>query len=586
MNLPQFLRKVDAAVSSLSKEKLEVLLHNFARTVPEYERESFLEKLYAAGGENKRSIMHQEDQEDLQRELAGVQRELELIELGELSLIGNLNEEYDDWYGNEEEEFLFEDPENIAGGIEKACNLLHRCVDLEFFKEGYELADKLLALKVMIEGDYSDYGEEFLTLKDLEVNKLITINDRQLILDTLYAAYRSKPLKERPSALYQIILNSKDDVTLEALIQESKEELDQLDDFIELWIAYLGDCEGKEAERLLSEAITFIKDSKQALELTRKYSLQHPSLYEQILKTNLAGEDVRKQFDIGQEALLTIPPQYVVRSRIALLTAVYALYLDEQEEAEKCWLEAFRSDTEPIHYLRLVVESTDFSIYRERMANICEEVFKQPKKEGVSYYRFGELRENSMGRETYSILTFLNGEFERVITESMNVQEALGWSSTFMKCGMALFLLYLYEGSELAAGCKNMCNKVMESISFTTQEYKKGLIRSIDLDHCSLFWGCFCKWKKMTSMSEEVQEMVLKKLDSWIQMRVEGIMQNNRRNYYGECAAFIAALGEVKESRGEKYGREKLMESYKTAYSRRTAFHNELRMLGMKDRRK
>ena len=35
-----------------------------------------------------------------------------------------------------------------------------------------------------------------------------------------------------------------------------------------------------------------------------------------------------------------------------------------------------------------------------------------------------------------------------------------------------------------------------------------------------------------------------------ITMRVKGIMESNRRNYYGECAAFIAALGEVKESRG------------------------------------
>ena len=28
-------------------------------------------------------------------------------------------------------------------------------------------------------------------------------------------------------------------------------------------------------------------------------------------------------------------------------------------------------------------------------------------------------------------------------------------------------------------------------------------------------------------------------------------MDANRRNYYGECAAYIAALGEVRESMGE-----------------------------------
>jgi len=63
-------------------------------------------------------------------------------------------------------------------------------------------------------------------------------------------------------------------------------------------------------------------------------------------------------------------------------------------------------------------------------------------------------------------------------------------------------------------------------------------------------------------------------------------MGANRRNYYGECAAFIAALGEVKESRGELNGKEKLMEAYKDAYSRRRAFHEELRRFGMIDTRK
>lgn len=67
-----------------------------------------------------------------------------------------------------------------------------------------------------------------------------------------------------------------------------------------------------------------------------------------------------------------------------------------------------------------------------------------------------------------------------------------------------------------------------------------------------------------------------------ITMRVKGIMESNRRNYYGECAAFIAALGEVKESRGEWNVKANLMEYYKTMYSRRRAFHEELRKFGMR----
>ena len=65
-------------------------------------------------------------------------------------------------------------------------------------------------------------------------------------------------------------------------------------------------------------------------------------------------------------------------------------------------------------------------------------------------------------------------------------------------------------------------------------------------------------------------------------MRAKGFTESNRRNYYGEYAAFIAALGETKESRGEWNGKAKLMEYYKTMYSRRRAFHEELRKFGMR----
>ena len=60
-------------------------------------------------------------------------------------------------------------------------------------------------------------------------------------------------------------------------------------------------------------------------------------------------------------------------------------------------------------------------------------------------------------------------------------------------------------------------------------------------------------------------------------------MDANRRTYYGECAAFIAALGEVKESRGLNRAKMQIMEQYKKEYSRKRAFHQELRYYGMKN---
>ena len=61
-------------------------------------------------------------------------------------------------------------------------------------------------------------------------------------------------------------------------------------------------------------------------------------------------------------------------------------------------------------------------------------------------------------------------------------------------------------------------------------------------------------------------------------------MAGSYRNYYGECAAFIAALGEVEESLGLISGKNVMMLAYRQQYNRRTAFHSELRSYGMDDR--
>lgn len=62
---------------------------------------------------------------------------------------------------------------------------------------------------------------------------------------------------------------------------------------------------------------------------------------------------------------------------------------------------------------------------------------------------------------------------------------------------------------------------------------------------------------------------------------MRGIMKNNRRNYYGECAAFIAAFGEVLESLGKPNAKASIMNQYRSEYARRSSFHRELRAYGM-----
>ena len=155
-----------------------------------------------------------------------------------------------------------------------------------------------------------------------------------------------------------------------------------------------------------------------------------------------------------------------------------------------------------------------------------------------------------------------------------------------MKEGMALFFLYLYDGEELPEGCREMLRKYVSSVEFRAEAYLNGTGRGTKEDDQTFFWERFRKWRTNIHASEEEIEAILERLEKWTQMRVEGIMEKSHRNYYGECAAFAAALGEVRESRGELWAKAKVMEEYRSQYSRRTAFHQELRAYGMADTRK
>lgn len=163
----------------------------------------------------------------------------------------------------------------------------------------------------------------------------------------------------------------------------------------------------------------------------------------------------------------------------------------------------------------------------------------------------------------------------------MNEEKGVGWSSTFMKQGLALFLLVLYNGEDLPVGLRSMLNQVSFASGFKADEYFKGTEVRDEANDDAL-WKLFCQWKRNVQISDEQREAWLDKIEKWIGLRVTGIMNGNYRNYYGECASYIAAFGEVQESMGIPGGKARIMERYKGEYSRRRAFHQELRRYGMR----
>lgn len=584
MNLPKFLKEVDHLSEMMSKGELSQVIHDIARTLPETGRENFLRRLKEMSG--KQAICEKEEYEELgfRQQYEYFKEKLENIENWEMSLIGSLNEEYDDWYCSDSEEFLYEDPEGVIDVIEEACGFLSQCIENENYKSGYEIAELLVGLQIMVGGEYQEYVDEPMSIDDLNYYGVSDLDYERLVVDAVYIAYCVNELSERPEAVYTMIENAgKVKITMEMVMQNGN-ELPEIEEFLKLWVVYLGDKTSPNAERLLKEALELRNDPEQLLEDARHFHIQHPGLYEQYLANNRGQVDDRKLYEAGREALETIETKYIVRSRTALLTAELALGLDMQKEAEKCWMEAFRSDTSVENYLRLVTECKEFSKVKDEAKTIYDAMRAQIEADRHAFGPRGEREENHASEKTVDMLAFLRGEFQYVKEQAMEIQNSLGWSYTFMKCGLAAFMLLLLEGGDLQSGCRGMCRKVVSEIEFNKEEYQRGTLKTISEDSQAVFWKCFCHWKNTVPFSEEEKQQYLQWAETLVEKRVIGIMEGNHRKYYGECAEYIAALGEVRESRGETGGKQRVMMEYKAMYSRRTAFHKELRGLGMKDR--
>lgn len=606
MNFTQFLKAVDQAAAAMSKEQLAEFIHDTARTLPENQREDFLaEMILFAGGKETHicpepSKADQEAAADFEQKRSFLRTRLERMESGELCLEGSLNPEYDDWYSSAEEEFLYSDPEGILDIIEEACRFVHQCVDCEEYQAACELTGILIGLDIMVGGEYQEYTDEPININDLKSYHLGNVDYRTLVIDAARAAYCASALSERADELYITLMNSgRRDITLEMILQGGR-ELPDIDAFLPLWIEHLGRMTGSSAGKLLQEALELADDGEQLLANARKYCGEHPELYEQYLTANQGKTDADSLLAVGTEALEAIEKKYLVRSRIALLTSRTALEQDRPELAETCWLEAFRSDTRVVNYLRLLMECRDFSNVREAAAQIYRETCSQLRKDSYFLPTAGGGRENQLNPTQAYLLAFLGGEFDYVRERAMNATNSLGWSASFMKCGLAAFLLLLTEdgslpqdaaqqGGELKTmkpGAREMLRRIVAAVGFDKSEYEKGTLRLIEESNEGWFLTCWNRWKRTVPLSREQREALLGWAESLVTKRVQGIMEGNHRNYYGECAAYIAALGEAREAGGEPNGKQAIMAKYMEAYNRRSAFRQVMRGYGMQDTRK
>lgn len=576
MNLAKFMKFVDDAVSEMTGEQKTAFIHEIARTLPERQRSHFIETLKSVRTDKNAADNRKDPTLDavelLHRDIERVTKVLNAIADGDLRLDSEIDYQYNNRWGwdDDECEFIYSDPENILPTINKAIGLLHRCIDLEAYPEGVELARNLFNLTVDADGDYKDYDGYLLQIDDLFNEELLDGTYKDFVLEALYLIYVGNGLSERPAILYDYLSGlSYANIKLEDIMQVGDRDLPDFDEFLPLWIEYLGKQNGSKANDLLNEALSMTGED-QYLEAARKFSDIHPELYKNILQNGMSGKDGTEMIKIGLEALEKIHEMSVLRGVIALLTADYANKLNDIGTAEHCWIEAFRSDPSVENYLRLRFFYTDYKKISAAVRQIYEEL-QTEKSRGFDSDR----------KKAYCAILFFEKRFNEVMKLGLSEPNALGWTYSFMKEGLALFFLLLLNGSNMSGGIRYMYSNVLHWMNFDLNKFLSGTTYAKEENSEKIFWQSFSVWKSDIDISAENYDDWMDKIREQLSNRTNGIMEASRTKYYGECAAFIAAYGEVWESNGIPHAKSQIIEEYRNQYPRRRNFIQALRSYEM-----
>lgn len=390
---------------------------------------------------------------------------------------------------------------------------------------------------------------------------MIRVTRKEGILKLLYLYYQTHEGATRVKKIYGVLLGSHYlKFTLEEIFTAGPEEVKGIDAFLSDSMTHLEEIEGDEAAILLADAALLLGGSVYLSTVAKKSGEKHPLLHLKVCEVLQEENRNDEALQSALWALENLPRSLEIRGNIAQKAANAAKNLGQIELYQYAIKETYYSNTTAFRFLELCGVTDDRETLKEA-ALYAENLWRESEKEVPK--EAGQWRRNQISLKEKDAILFLSGDWESIYQQYKGISRSLGWTSDPKGVIVPLFLLGLYDGQRLQKAGLNMfkdtcCKLGMYSIN---EDWNQNL---------------FENWKKIYRFSEEESSRYLSWVQTEVEQRVAGIVENSFRKSYGKAALLVAGFGEVMESRGEENGKRRLIEFYKKKYYRRRAFKEEL----------
>ncbi len=493
------------------------------------------------------------------------------VEEGEAYFSAEIYEEFEEGAWESELKGRYSDPFDLMPHLERIKESCLLWMENEEYEKAYPVLDRICQLEFRIECEENDYRlkedpcypNNLISLEDLKREKLLLLNLDELSLMLLYSCYQLLSGRKRLEALHEYLvwgIGQKLAMTDVFAFGENLRENPY--EFMNEWRNFLMEISGDRSAELLVDACVFLGGEQQLLETARENREVHPYLYQACCERNYLSGRYQDCVEVAGEAMECLDENKMIRGEISDIGAKAAKRLGDRALFERFCLEAFWSEPNSWHLLRLFTLSNPAVIEKakERLERISTDL---PEKRADSMEQKATFLYE---REQKMIYQFLLGDYESVLQYCKDEEDYLGWSYGLKGMVIPLLLLYLKKDSE--EGPKTRAeNGIREQLEYRLRfECGEGVE----------FEPYLTAWKRAYPVPEEIKTEWLEWLTKEVEQRTKAIVGGVRIKSYYKAAELIVMLGEIREEQGETGGQKRLIQYYLDKYPQRWALKKEM----------